>query len=50
MLPWRIEDPSELLAGVRISTVRVFVKGIGDAGLDEYLAHVERDRPGSTSA
>jgi len=33
--------------GLRISTVRVFVKGVGGAGLDEYLQRVERDRPGS---
>jgi GNAT superfamily N-acetyltransferase len=36
--------------GVRRHTVRVCVKPLGDATLDDYLARMERDRPDSTSA
>jgi len=33
--------------GLRISTLRVFVKPLGDAGIDDYLQRVARDRPDS---
>jgi len=36
--------------GVRTHTIRVFAKALGDAGLDEYLRLVARDRPESTSS
>jgi GNAT superfamily N-acetyltransferase len=34
--------------GGRINTIRVLVKPLGDEPLDDYLALVPRDRPGST--
>ena len=33
--------------GTLTNTIRVMVKGLGDAGLGEYLQRVERDRPDS---